>query len=109
MIECGLSKYIGKKNSLITHIFGLHTFLIVHFFIYLLGLPENSNFSELERLYKEKLLNVEYNPITILSALLNDIEDAYKLHNRLKFSAYERDLLYFIMKFRDATRNSDLL
>lgn len=39
-------------------------------------------------------------PITLLTGLLNDTNDAVKLYERLKFSAYERDLAIFITQHR---------
>jgi hypothetical protein len=56
-----------------------------------------------------KIPNVEYNPMTLISALLYTPEDALKLHERLKLSAYERDLMYFIMKSRESGQDFDKL
>lgn len=76
MMECGIAEYIG--------------------------LPKNPNTDEFKRLKENKIPEVTYNPMTLMSALLYTPEDALKLHDRMKFSAYERDLMYFIMKCRDS-------
>lgn len=47
--------------------------------------------------------------MTLISALLYTPEDALKLHERLKLSAYERDLMYFIMKSRESGQDFDKL
>ena len=39
--------------------------------------------------------------MTLLSSLLRSQEDALKLHGRLKFSSYERDLLQFLIEHRE--------
>lgn len=64
-----------------------------------IGLPESPNLSEFKRLFATSL-----NPhvMTLLAALVDSPEDAIKLHERLKFSAYERDLLYFIVANKEA-------
>jgi tRNA nucleotidyltransferase (CCA-adding enzyme) len=76
----------------------------------ILGLPEFPNterFHETWNFVKENSL--EYNPITLLSSLLNTLEDALTLHERLKLSAYERDLLYFVTKYKDEAKDIDTL
>ncbi|XP_070505580.1 CCA tRNA nucleotidyltransferase 1, mitochondrial isoform X2 [Chironomus tepperi] len=83
MVDCGISKFIG--------------------------LPENPNIEEFKRLKENKIPNVEYNSITLISALLYTPEDAFKVHERLKLSAYERDLMYFIMKSKESDQDFDKL
>lgn len=82
-MECGIAKYIG--------------------------LPENPNIEEFRRLKENKIPNVTYHPMTLMSALLHTPKDAFKLHERMKFSAYERDLMYFIMKCRESGQDFDKL
>ncbi|KAG5677811.1 hypothetical protein PVAND_007538 [Polypedilum vanderplanki] len=82
ILECGIAKYIG--------------------------LPSDSNLQEFDRVKNNKLKDIDYQPITILASLLNNSEDAFKLHERLKFSAFDRDLLYFIVKHREVTKDADL-
>lgn len=45
------------------------------------------------------------NPITLLVAFLNTSDDVLKLHNRLKFSAYDRDLAIFLTQNKDDTKD----
>lgn len=71
-----------------------------------MGLPEKYDISEFKRLWdvKEKL-----NPITILCGLLNSPEDALKLHERLKLSAFERDLAIYITTNREQSKDLNTL
>lgn len=71
-----------------------------------MGLPKEFDILEFKRLWnvKEKL-----NPITILCGLLNSPEDALRLHARLKFSAFERDLAIYITSNREQTKDVDSL
>lgn len=71
-----------------------------------MGLPKEFDILEFKRLWdvKEKL-----NPITILCGLLNSPEDALKLHARLKFSAFERDLAIYITSNREQTKDVESL
>lgn len=50
-----------------------------------------------------------YHFSTLLASLINTPEEAIKLHERLKFSAYERDLLYFITANKDTMESVDTL
>lgn len=79
---------------------------ILHF---ILGLPENPNVVDFERLWNNRSAENNYHPITLLSSLLHSSEDALKLHERLKFSAYERDLSYFISTKKSETKQEELL
>ncbi|XP_044728577.1 CCA tRNA nucleotidyltransferase 1, mitochondrial [Chrysoperla carnea] len=64
-----------------------------------IGLPENPNENEFDIVWK-RCQNNKMHPITLLTALLHDTNDAVKLYERLKFSAYERDLAIFITQHR---------
>jgi tRNA nucleotidyltransferase (CCA-adding enzyme) len=77
--------------------------------ILLLGLPEKPNVEEFQSLWKNRSKDNEYHPITLLASLLHTPEDALQLHERLKLSAYERDLTYFISQKKEETRNLDKL
>lgn len=82
MLKCGIAKFIG--------------------------LPENPNLKEFEEVYKNKSKFEEsMYPITFLAALLYNTEDAMKLHERLKLSAFERDLIIFITQNREKFRDID--
>lgn len=82
-MKCGISKYIG--------------------------LPETPDLDNFETMWKNKIANVDYNPITLLCGLLYTPDDAICLHERLKLSSYERDLAFFIAKNKDETKNSNEL
>lgn len=71
-----------------------------------MGLPKEFEILEFKRLWevKEKL-----NPITILCGLLKSPEDALRLHARLKFSAFERDLAIYITSNREQTKDVNSL
>lgn len=79
IVKCGIAKYIG--------------------------LPEVTNLEAFQQIWNNRIKDVEYNPITLLCALFNTPEDALKLHERLKLSAYERDLAYFIAHCKDDTKD----
>lgn len=70
-----------------------------------IGLPENVDTKEFKRLIQQKPEEIDYHPNTLISALLEDSEDAIKLHDRLKFSAFERDLGYYITQNRESSRD----
>uniref|UniRef100_A0A336M097 CSON009557 protein n=1 Tax=Culicoides sonorensis TaxID=179676 RepID=A0A336M097_CULSO len=73
-----------------------------------IGLPDNPSISEFKRLWSKKDdLSEPYQFQTLISSLVNSPEEAIKLHDRLKFSAYERDLLYFIAANRDQMSSVD--
>ncbi|KAL1512664.1 hypothetical protein ABEB36_002222 [Hypothenemus hampei] len=74
IIECDLSEYIG--------------------------LPHNANVEELKRIWKQSG-HMKLNAITLLSALLNNKEDAVNLNARLKLSVFERDLAIFLTEHRE--------
>lgn len=72
-----------------------------------IGLPAESSLEEFQRVTSTGL---NPHPITMLVALLNTPEDAIKLHERLRLSAMERDLAFFIAQNREAMRSeTDIL
>lgn len=76
MLKCGLAKYIG--------------------------LPENPNEEEFRRVCERlRPFPGPHHSITYVAALLNTVEDAMRLHERLKLSAFERDVTLFITQNRD--------
>ncbi|XP_055921771.1 CCA tRNA nucleotidyltransferase 1, mitochondrial [Eupeodes corollae] len=76
MLKCGLAKYIG--------------------------LPDDPNEEEF-RLVFARIASFPgpHNSITYVAALLHTVEDAMRLHERLKLSAFERDVTLFITQNRD--------
>lgn len=78
------------------------------FFSHLPGLPDDIDFHDFRRITqtsnfdKQPLLAISY-----LSAFLRSSEDAFHLHQRLKLSAYERDLAIFLPMHAANTRNID--
>ncbi|RZB39882.1 PolyA pol domain containing protein [Asbolus verrucosus] len=65
----------------------------------LIGLPENSNLDELKLVWGRSK-GLKLHPITLISSLLNNQEDAVVLNSRLKLSVFERDLALFIVENR---------
>jgi len=65
-----------------------------------IGLPDIVNVDKFVSVC-DKSTNLSPNAITLLAALLKDEEQMMHLHNRLKFSAYERDLGLFLVVHRD--------
>lgn len=86
---------------------------IIAFYVSELGFPANSECHELHRLkhvLDTSFLNIPINPMTIFAALINSHDEALSMHSRLKLSAYERDLLYFLAAYKHgAIGNNDLL
>lgn len=66
-----------------------------------IGLPADPSTKEFIRVTSTSL---NPQPITMLAALLNTPEDAVKLHERLKLSAAERDLAFFLVQNREAMK-----
>lgn len=62
-----------------------------------IGLPESPNIKEFGRVSSTGL---NPQPITMLVALLHTPEDALQMHERLKLSAAERDLAFFLAQNR---------
>ncbi|XP_017954424.1 CCA tRNA nucleotidyltransferase 1, mitochondrial [Drosophila navojoa] len=66
------------------------------------GLPIHPHLEEFERLCVDlKRFHEPHYPILYLIGLLHSSEQAMKLHERLKLSAYERDLALFITQQRE--------
>uniref|UniRef100_T1P835 Poly A polymerase n=1 Tax=Musca domestica TaxID=7370 RepID=T1P835_MUSDO len=66
------------------------------------GLPNEPNIDEFKRLCGAlKDFEKPHKPILLMTSLLNSVEDAIKMHERLKLSAFERDLALFITQHRD--------
>lgn len=63
------------------------------------GLPPETNIEELERLLK-RAEHLNLHPMSYLVALLKDMDEVTMLHNRLKFSGYDRDMAYFLVEHR---------
>ncbi|KAK9886636.1 hypothetical protein WA026_017558 [Henosepilachna vigintioctopunctata] len=82
IIECGIAQYIG--------------------------LPVNPSVEELKTVWTRSG-HLELNAITLLSTLLSTVDDVAKLHTRLKLSAFERDLAFFIIDNRSPKPHADPL
>lgn len=65
-----------------------------------IGLSDKSNINELIALWKRSK-HLKMNAITLLSSLLNNQYDVVVLNNRLKLSAFERDLAFFLVEHRE--------
>lgn len=63
------------------------------------GLPENPNTEEFKSVW-QRSGHLKLHAITLLSALINTHNEALALHERMKFSAFERDLAMFIVEQR---------
>lgn len=77
-----------------------------------IGFPANSECHEIHRLKQvldTTFTGVPINPTTILASLINNETEALSLHSRLKLSAYERDLLYFLATHKHDAYNNDSL
>lgn len=76
------------------------SFLVYPVFFCFIGLPSDPNIEELNRVLKRgEHLNLH--PMSYLAALLKDIDEVTVLFTRLKFSAYDRDLAYFLIEHRE--------
>ena len=65
-----------------------------------IGLPEVPNVEAFQNFWEQKGQKVHH--ITLLSQLLKTQEEMTTLNLRLKMSAYERDLGYFLIQYRDS-------
>uniref|UniRef100_U5EXI2 Putative trna nucleotidyltransferase/polya polymerase n=1 Tax=Corethrella appendiculata TaxID=1370023 RepID=U5EXI2_9DIPT len=73
-----------------------------------IGIPEKANIEEFQKVYsRTKFFDEPFQPLTLLSALLNKPEEAIHLNLRLKFSVFERELTYFIVQNRKEMENID--
>lgn len=73
---------------------------------YLPGLPESPDIDELKTVLERTSKHQQIHAITLLSALLRNIDEALALHARLKLSAFERDLAQFIVNNRGLKPNT---
>ncbi|XP_026314649.1 CCA tRNA nucleotidyltransferase 1, mitochondrial [Hyposmocoma kahamanoa] len=64
-----------------------------------IGLPPEPNIEELERLLR-RAEHLNLYPISFLVALLKNMDEVTMLHNRLRFSGYDRDMAYFLVEHR---------
>lgn len=74
------------------------------------GFPASIDCSDLFRLkqtLETSFHDVAINSTTILSTALNSKESALCLHSRLKLSAYERDMAFFLAEHKAITRDID--
>ncbi|XP_063831304.1 CCA tRNA nucleotidyltransferase 1, mitochondrial [Ostrinia nubilalis] len=71
-----------------------------------IGLPSNPNKEELDRVLKRGE-HLGLHPMSYLAALLKDMDEVTILYARLKFSAYDRDLAYFIVEHREEAHSED--
>lgn len=76
MLECGVAEYIGLPS-----------------------LPNVEQFKSY--ISKTTSFPKPHYPILYLTSLLNTMEEAIHLHARLKLSAFERDLMFFIIQNRN--------
>ncbi|XP_066597739.1 CCA tRNA nucleotidyltransferase 1, mitochondrial-like [Prorops nasuta] len=66
------------------------------------GLPENPNTEEFQKIYHEcSSRNIPLKPMTLVSLLLETVTDVANLHARLKLSAHDRDLAFFLVRERE--------
>ncbi|KOB66101.1 tRNA-nucleotidyltransferase 1, mitochondrial [Operophtera brumata] len=79
MIDVGIGKYIGLTSSL--------------------------NMGELDGLLK-RAEHLNLHPMSYLAALLRDMDEVTVLHNRLKFSTFDRDLAYFLVEHREEKKDT---
>jgi tRNA nucleotidyltransferase (CCA-adding enzyme) len=69
-----------------------------------IGLPDEANLVGFQKIWNNRIENVDYHPVTLLCGLLHTPEDALALHDRLKLSAYDRDLAYFLARCKEDTK-----
>ena len=65
-----------------------------------IGLPDNPNCDELENVLVTKS-ELPLQPMTLMTQLLRNQDEATKLNLRLRMSAYERDLAIFLIEHRN--------
>nr|XP_018905652.1 PREDICTED: CCA tRNA nucleotidyltransferase 1, mitochondrial isoform X2 [Bemisia tabaci] len=66
-----------------------------------MGFPKDSNVDEFMRIWNQSK-NIKLKPPSLIAALVSSIDEVTELYGRLKFSALERDLCYFIVEHRGA-------
>uniref|UniRef100_A0A1A9WKB0 Poly A polymerase head domain-containing protein n=1 Tax=Glossina brevipalpis TaxID=37001 RepID=A0A1A9WKB0_9MUSC len=65
------------------------------------GLAERPNVIEFKRACATSKGKLTINPISLITALSNNIMEAINMHERLKLSLFERDLSFFIIQERN--------
>lgn len=83
MLECGIARYVG--------------------------LPEKPNTENFEAVCALKEKGIGLQPISLLAVMLKDEDEMYRLHGRLKLSAFERDLALFLVRYWEDRPSSDAL
>lgn len=84
MLECGVGKYIG--------------------------LPDNPNIENFKlQCNNAKIKGIKLHPVTMVSSLLHNEDDVFKLHDRLHWSAYNRELAIFMIVHREEKISTDPL
>lgn len=69
------------------------------------GLPDKPDMIEFNNIWnRSKKLKLQ--PVTLLSAMLKTVDEAITLNNRLKMSAYDRDLTTYIIENRELIPDS---
>ncbi|TNN15641.1 CCA tRNA nucleotidyltransferase 1 isoform 1 [Schistosoma japonicum] len=66
-----------------------------------LGLPENPNFDELDKIWRRDIISISPDPITCLAAIMTSPDEVKKLNERLHLSNLEIAILLYILKKRD--------
>ncbi|XP_064483449.1 CCA tRNA nucleotidyltransferase 1, mitochondrial-like [Ornithodoros turicata] len=72
-----------------------------------LGLPDSPDWNQFEKVCRRSH-GLALQPVPLLTALLKDESEVMKLHSRLKFSSYERDLALFIVQHRENKEDASL-
>lgn len=65
-----------------------------------LGLPEKLNLERFQLTWS-RLKGKTYHGVTLMSGLIDTLEEVWHLQSRLKMSAFERDSLLFLVEHRD--------
>ncbi|CAH8551037.1 unnamed protein product [Schistosoma rodhaini] len=66
-----------------------------------LGLPENPNFEELDKIWNKGILSSAPNPITCLAAIMTSPDEVENLDKRLRLSNLDLTILLYILNKRD--------
>ncbi|CAH8534004.1 unnamed protein product [Heterobilharzia americana] len=70
-----------------------------------LGLPENPNFEELDKVWHKGILSTSPNPVTCLAAIMSSPDEVEILDKRLHLSNIDLAILLYIIKKRDHCAN----
>lgn len=65
-----------------------------------IGLKENCDIKELQNVWSRSK-HLKLNAVTLLSSLFKSHDDVVVLHDRLKLSAFDRDLAFFLVEHKD--------